>query len=613
MNRNNDMTKEQRLFAINETIKKLRNPEKGLSSLKNFIQDALQQEGELITTANKYILDTTGKEKCEQLKHLEVFIWHIVIEEIQKKEKSIDKKEPAEFKATIIETIKENLKAITNLSKDQLETILNNYDEQREQLNATPEIFMKYGFTTSCTNSAAAFIHEFTKSYPGTKDDVKFMFTTVWNHLLDGSSGHTVPCVKLNDNEWAVIEPRNETIPKDTFTKIISDDEFQVGKPFKHLMSHRNSEPYMITAILDKPYTNHEEFLEKASRVRPDKEQEFINSLDEIIMIANGAHSGVYVDPKKPDEIIKQSKSNNGGSYIAQQKTGYDIIEQIKKSGYATGAQLPTLISISEINGVPSIKEKRISGNTFDRDDMLWKSMDTRQKQNAAKQMAMFLVAMHSTGEIQQPKKSIKTMFDNSKLKSATDMINAFDGAMPEILANKLKKAEQYLESTDISDEFHVLTHKDLRIQNLMYDKKTQQLSVLDFELAGTDNIYHDFIAFASSGSMPWGFTRLVIDEYNKIQPKKYPLKINPEKVQNMLLYAAMHEYSRNVRPEQNKEISTQEKQKAFEHIVKNINRITGFNISLDLKKLFEQGQNNIADLADKKQQNVATGSYEYE
>ena len=102
------MTDEEKLSAINETINKLRDEKTGLSSLKNFIQNALQQEGELITTANKYILDTTGKEEHEQLEHLEAFVWCIVIEKIQENEKSTDKKEPEEFKKSIIETIKEN-------------------------------------------------------------------------------------------------------------------------------------------------------------------------------------------------------------------------------------------------------------------------------------------------------------------------------------------------------------------------------------------------------------------------------------------------------------------------------------------------------------------------
>lgn len=308
-------------------------------------------------------------------------------------------------------------------------------------------------------------------------------------------------------------------------------------------------------------------------------------------IIGKGAHSVVYIDPTNPNIIIKQNNSVSGDrGYLKRQQTGYETIERIKKSGYATGVQLPTAIETNEQDGIQTIKEQRISGQTFDNEGRLWDSLTENQKKNTAKQMATFLVAMHSAGEIKPADKSIKTMFDKSKLHSATDIINAYEGAMPQRLANKLLEAEQYLESTDISDEFHVLTHKDLRINNLMFDHETGQLSVLDFEMAGTDNIYRDFVAYASGSSMPWDYTRRVIAEYNAITPKKYPLKINPEKVQNMLLYAIMHEYSRNVTHEQNKTISDEEKQKFFQHLIKRINKLTGFDIATDNINAFEKG-----------------------
>lgn len=317
-----------------------------------------------------------------------------------------------------------------------------------------------------------------------------------------------------------------------------------------------------------------------------------ITKKPEMKIIGKGAHSVVYIDPTNPNIIIKQNNSVSGDrGYLKRQQAGYDTIERIKKSGYAIGVQLPTVIETNEQDGMQIIKEQRINGQTFDLDGKLWNNLTEEQKNNIAKQMAAFLVAMHSTGEIKTADKSIKTMFDKSKLhNSATDIINAYEGAMPQRLSNKLLNAEQYLESTDISDEFHVLTHKDLRVNNLMFDHETGQLSVLDFEMAGTDNIYRDFVAYASGSSMPWDYTRRVIAEYNAITPKKYPLKINPEKVQNMLLYAIMHEYSRNVTHEQNETISDEEKQKFFQHLIKRINKLTGFDIATDNINAFEKG-----------------------
>lgn len=207
-----------------------------------------------------------------------------------------------------------------------------------------------------------------------------------------------------------------------------------------------------------------------------------------------------------------------------------------------------------EKDGESIIKEQRINGQTFDNNGKLWDSISEPKKQDIAKQMAKFLVAMHGSGDITPADKSIKTMFDNTELHNATDMINAYEGVMPKTLATKLLKAEEYLSNADISDEFHVLTHRDLRINNLMYDQASGQMAVLDFEMAGIDNVYRDFVAYASASSMPWDYTKRVISEYNAIENKKYPIKINPVKVQNMLVYAIINECLRNVTPEQNKE-----------------------------------------------------------
>ena len=275
------MTDEQKLSAINEIVKQLRDEETGLSSLKKLITNALIQDYPSVEAANKHILATTEWTEHEPREHLEAFIWCVLFEKIhdnenKKKQKSKEYKTPELFKETIVDEIKEIIKTIPKLSKDDIEKTTNHYDDKREKLNGTPEIFTEYGFTTSCTNGAAAFIQEYTKDHPEQKNNVKFLFSTVWDHLLDGKSGHTVACVKLDTGDWVMIEPRNPTVPENQFTGIIPKSEFQVGKPLKHLMKHRNGEPYMITKILDKPYTKHQDFLQDASRVKLSDAKKFL-------------------------------------------------------------------------------------------------------------------------------------------------------------------------------------------------------------------------------------------------------------------------------------------------------------------------------------------------
>lgn len=301
------MTDEERLSAINKTINKLRDKKTGLSSLKNLITDALKTEPTLIAAANQYILNTTGKTEHEPLEHLDVFIWCVLFKKIQRNEKS-HAKTPSEFKKTIGDEIKEIVKVIPKLSKKELKKNLKNYDDKRDKLNATPGIFMKYGFTTSCSNGAVAFIDEFTKEHPERKQYVKFMFTTIWDHLLDGRSGHTVPCVELNNGDWIIIEPRNNTFPEGEFTKRISKDDFQVGKPFKHLMTFRNGEPYMITAKLDKPFIDHDVFLEKASRVKLDEAQKFLAQVAKEKCWSPGVHKQIERELKILSDLTPEEQ-----------------------------------------------------------------------------------------------------------------------------------------------------------------------------------------------------------------------------------------------------------------------------------------------------------------
>lgn len=237
-------------------------------------------------------------------------------------------------------------------------------------------------------------------------------------------------------------------------------------------------------------------------------------------------------------------------------------------------------MEIKNLGNKQIIKEKIIPGKAFDVPTYL--SLSEEQKNNIAKQMAIFLNAMHSSYEYKPATESIKNM-NKGKLNNAEDIIAKFEGFLPENISNRLKKAEQYLLTTDISDEVIVMTHKDLRTSNIMYDESTGKIAVIDFELAGLDNVYHDFVAFAPASSMPWDFTKRVIDFYNKIPHKKYPININPEKVQNMLLYGAMHEFARCVRPEDIKNTTKQD----IDNLINRLETVTG--IHFDKKSIFEK------------------------
>lgn len=307
-------------------------------------------------------------------------------------------------------------------------------------------------------------------------------------------------------------------------------------------------------------------------------------------LLSSGAHSDVFISDEEPGIIIKKQKNpEKDSAYAERQMRGYDIVNNIRAKNKNTGVVLPELVDIQQEDNATVIREKRLTGKAFDKEGKTYSALSKQEKNYIALQMATFLNAMHSSYDCKPATKSIKTMF-NGKLNNADDIIAKFEGKLPKNIANRLKQAEKSLAGSDISDEFTVMTHSDLRGDNLMYDKKTHKLSVLDFELAGMKNVYRDFVANAAATSMPWDFTKRVIDYYNKIPDKKYPITINPEKVQNMLFYGAMHEYARCIRPGDNENATKKDIKKMYTRLT-NVTGITFNNTSR-----FKQGRRNITE-----------------
>ncbi|MGI5845826.1 MAG: hypothetical protein ACOX7D_01405 [Alphaproteobacteria bacterium] len=114
------------------------------------------------------------------------------------------------------------------------------------------------------------------------------------------------------------------------------------------------------------------------------------------IFLNKGAHSVVFIDDTEPGIVIKeQNNPEKNSDYIRRQSRGYEIIDFIKSHNNNTGVLLPELIEIKKLNDKHIIKEKIISGKEFDRQTYL--SLSETQKNSIAKQMAIFLNAMHSS------------------------------------------------------------------------------------------------------------------------------------------------------------------------------------------------------------------------
>ena len=259
-------------------------------------------------------------------------------------------------------------------------------------------------------------------------------------------------------------------------------------------------------------------------------------------VLAKGAHSAVYIDDENPNIIIKVPDPKDG-AYIQRQMKGFHLVDSIKEANVG-GVLLPELIEIKEEGGVSCLYEKKLAGVCLGAP--VWQGLSEVQKNNIARKIAVFLNSMHSCGSYESSNKLQELVKSHSRLVNADEIIAQFDGTLPKNIEGQLRKSEAYLQGADKSDEVIVMTHSDMRSQNILYDAQTDNVAILDFELAKPDNVYRDFIPFAAASiGMPWDFTRRVIAYYNQLPNKKYPIHIDEKKVQNGLFYGAVHEYAR--------------------------------------------------------------------
>lgn len=272
------MTNEEKISAINEIVKKLRDTKTGLNSLLNFVFSGIPKTAKP-GTLHDFILKCAAAKKTNKnlapaddtkFEKIKAQFNMFVIKKIHEYEDKNSNKNPADFKQDVLNTIIQNLNDYDDPQKDKTENIFNQplteeYNNMREALNDKPYIFMKYGISTSCANAAAAFAYEFQNKYKN--QEICFLDTTRYTNLIDGRVGHVVPCVKRDKDNWIMVEPLIENKDKKVY-KIIPKQDMAVGKSFEHLIDHHKGEPYMIVNISDTLPTDHQYFLKYCSRVK---------------------------------------------------------------------------------------------------------------------------------------------------------------------------------------------------------------------------------------------------------------------------------------------------------------------------------------------------------
>mgnify|MGYP003288703893 CR=1 FL=1 len=166
----------------------------------------------------------------------------------------------------------------------------------------TGESIMKNRLYVSCGNAAKAFyyVDQHLSDYiPGAQNgllDTQIMFSTDPEHLIDGMSGHTLPCIKMSDGKYHALDPQIPVDKKNPQLPLIQD-EIVVGGQINHILPSiaEKGRPYKIMKIvspqeLESTYLSFENFIRDTTEHKG-KTAELCNRL---VVLLNKLNLGQY-------------------------------------------------------------------------------------------------------------------------------------------------------------------------------------------------------------------------------------------------------------------------------------------------------------------------------
>jgi len=304
----------------------------------------------------------------------------------------------------------------------------------------------------------------------------------------------------------------------------------------------------------------------------------FNKGYDMKTLIGGGAHTNVYSDqdPEYGEIVIKEPKGDPKSGdvlfYVKKQMRGHDIVKRLRDSAPGIGVDLPTIIRAVDTPDHHAIYEKKLPGTELTPE--IYTNLDEFQREAVADKLAHFLNAMHQMQAPLPATESIKhrfTQFGNAPATLA-EFNDTLSNQIPEKYVRQIASAEHLLNTGDISDEVRVMTHRDVRGQNLMYDATTGKLAVIDFEMASVDNIYSDLIAYVPCNSLPWDLIKRVVRHYNALGNKKYPITLDINKIRVAMIYGRMHEIARNIKRQKQRDPNF----KVTDEIIADIDKMLG-------------------------------------
>ena len=129
-------------------------------------------------------------------------------------------------------------------------TKANSKDEVKFKL--TGKDVMDSRLYVSCGQAAKAFCYVNSQLPKDEQLDLKVLFSTDIEHLIDAKEGHTLPCVKLSDGKWHAIEPQIQPEKdKQPGFQFVCDDVKVGGEIWHQIKSIKEKgRPYQITKIV---------------------------------------------------------------------------------------------------------------------------------------------------------------------------------------------------------------------------------------------------------------------------------------------------------------------------------------------------------------------------
>ena len=231
----------------------------------------------------------------------------------------------------------------------------------------------------------------------------------------------------------------------------------------------------------------------------------------------SGERSSAYLmeatNGEKEKYVLKIPNSEKQATdWVRNQSEVLNLVKDL--SDYQGNCNIPQYIKLGSNYVVEKYLGEDLTQEVYD-------SLSEEEKDGIARDMADFLVylhAKHSPGG--------KEQLDRNR--NIDEILEHIKPLQTEDEQKDLAAKIEWFKNRDTNDEVCVLTHSDIRGQNVLYNKETKKVAIIDFELMRDANIYYDFVpAAAASFGLDYGMFFKMINYYNATSE----YKVNAEKI----------------------------------------------------------------------------------